>query len=392
MFAGWGVSKGLMTLAILSFCLFVSEANAITLTLSTSHSTTGSVRLSYSGSNTGSSCGYVAYEYKKTSTSTWSNGSAISNNQSVSFPSNGQYHIRLRNRLCITYPVNIKEDSYSNIANFTVDIPPPGVAPGKPINFQALETSGGVNLTWGKPHSPDGLSEYLVEQFQTPNWVLIARPSAVQTSFLLTQRSLTTLRIRAKNAYGLSSWVETNPIAFPIAPRSVTVPTSDIDGRYSIGWTAVSGATGYLISERKNGGSWTTLSSSLTGTSFTRSGLGNGAYQYKVKAKNLAGWGAERVSGSVTVLLPPPIPPFLSVPTSVSTNGIISMSWGASATATKYTLQESMSGGSWATISSSLSSVNYSRSGRATGSYTYRVKACNSSGCSGYKTSPTIHV
>jgi YD repeat-containing protein len=86
----------------------------------------------------------------------------------------------------------------------------------------------------------------------------------------------------------------------------------------------------------------------------------------------------------------------LAVPTSVNVsanpnNGNFTVSWGASADATTYTLQESVNTGAWNTIYSG-SSTSAALTGRAGGLYAYQVQACNSSGCSGWGPSPWVDV
>ncbi|MGL4614758.1 MAG: hypothetical protein ACRCVV_12860 [Shewanella sp.] len=247
---------------LILICWFPTSVLAISLSLSTNSTSTGSVNISFADSNIGS-CGYVAYEYKLTNATTWTQGGVIRNNQNVSFSENGQYNVRLRNRLCITYPVNVQQDSYSNVQNLSVLIPPPGVAPSVPTNVKAIQQTSGINITWTRPNSPDGLTGYYISQFQTPNWVTVATIDSTKTSYLLNTSSLVTLRIKAHNSYGSSEWVETWPIGYPPAPSSINVPSNDIDGTYNISWSAVSGAIRYAIYEKKNNEDWVLLSNDL---------------------------------------------------------------------------------------------------------------------------------
>lgn len=58
----------------------------------------------------------------------------------------------------------------------------------------------------------------------------------------------------------------------------------------------------------------------------------------------------------------------------------LNFSWNAVNTATSYTLQEQVNGGSWATIQTS-STTSKALSGKGNGSYGYQVQACNVGGC-----------
>lgn len=45
----------------------------------------------------------------------------------------------------------------------------------------------------------------------------------------------------------------------PAAPTQLTTPSSDIDGRFPIKWSSVSGATSYVLELSSNGGGWTQI-------------------------------------------------------------------------------------------------------------------------------------
>ncbi|SHM47986.1 fibronectin type III domain-containing protein, partial [Rhodanobacter sp. OK091] len=124
-------------------------------------------------------------------------------------------------------------------------------------------------------------------------------------------------------------------------------------------------------------------------TSWSTSGRGNGTYGYHVQACNVGGCGPWSAVGNTTVLLPPPAPASISVP--ASSSGSFTVTWAASATATSYTLQQSVNGGGWTTVYSNAANGT-TLNEAATGSYTLRVQACNSSGCSAYTASNPVAV
>ena len=74
-----------------------------------------------------------------------------------------------------------------------------------------------------------------------------------------------------------------------------------------------------------------------------------------------------------------------------SPNGSYTVSWGAVATASGYTVQESVNGGGWSTVQSG-SATSWGTSGRGDGSYAYRVQACNASGCGPWSGTGTVNV
>jgi predicted phage tail protein len=85
--------------------------------------------------------------------------------------------------------------------------------------------------------------------------------------------------------------------------------------------------------------------------------------------------------------------PTLTVPRASST-GAYSASWTSVSNATHYELSEQVGGGSWAVIQDT-SALSKAISGKANGSYGYRLRACNGSGasyCSAYTATSTISV
>ena len=172
----------------------------------------------------------------------------------------------------------------------------------------------------------------------------------------------------------------------------LSAPTSDTDGSYTVSWTAPIGATSYALERRFNSGSWSSLQSS-SATSRSESGLADGTWGYRVRACNSGGCSGWSAIKSVTVLRPPVVPGAISGPSN-DPDGSFSISWDSVASATSYTLQRRLDGGSWSTVQSS-SATSRSESGLADGTWGYRVRACNSSGCSGYgatKTTTVLHV
>ncbi|MCH6484868.1 RHS repeat protein [Pseudoxanthomonas sp. LH2527] len=85
-----------------------------------------------------------------------------------------------------------------------------------------------------------------------------------------------------------------------------------------------------------------------------------------------------------------PSVPTLSAP-SYSSNGTYTVSWSATATATSYELQISANGGNWLGAYAGPQ-TSYAVGGQASGSYAYRVRACQASTCSGWSNTGTTTV
>ena len=171
-------------------------------------------------------------------------------------------------------------------------------------------------------------------------------------------------------------------------PSSASVPAADYDGRFTVSWAASSTAASYIIQQRFNGGSWTTLNSNVSSTSYHVSGKASGTYQYGIRACNASGCSGTRYTGVLINTLPPS---YLSVP-SVDYDGAYTLRWGSVSTKTYYVVQERVGSGGWSSLLTRTTATSYTRSGRGSTSYQYRVAACNAKGCSPYRYSATLHV
>jgi hypothetical protein len=87
----------------------------------------------------------------------------------------------------------------------------------------------------------------------------------------------------------------------------------------------------------------------------------------------------------------PDAPASVSVPSS-STTGAVTVSWSPTLNTLSYVLQQSADGGgTWAQVYSG-NSKSFAITGLGDGSYTYRVEACNDTGCSAFTSSSTLTV
>ncbi|MCL1037030.1 hypothetical protein L2750_07675 [Shewanella submarina] len=274
-------------------------------------------------------------------------------------------------------------------STFSVLLPPP--VPTSISVPTSTDTNGAYSVSWSSTST--ATSYTLAERINSGSWSYTTI-SGTSKSYSGRGNGSYQYAVRGCNSSGCGGWRYSTTFSVllpPPVPGSISVPTSTVtNGSIGISWAASSTATSYTLQESVNGGSWSTLTST-SGRSYTRSGRANGSYKYQIRACNASGCSGWRVSGSVTVLLPPPVPSSISVPTSTVTNGSIGISWAASSTATSYTLQESVNGGGWSTLTST-SGRSYTRSGRANGSYKYQIRACNASGCSGWRVSGSVTV
>ena len=100
----------------------------------------------------------------------------------------------------------------------------------------------------------------------------------------------------------------------------------------------------------------------------------------------LSGSQVARVRGPLAA----PTAPTLTAPTS-SMGGHFALTWTASMSADSYVLEQSTNGGAWALLYSGTA-TNAATGAMAAGTYSYRVKACNSIGCSAYSSEKSVEV
>ena len=127
------------------------------------------------------------------------------------------------------------------------------------------------------------------------------------------------------------------------------------------------------------------------------SGLADGTYTYRVRAcktvSSVTNCSGYRTGTAVTVSNIPTVPGNPSSSDgSTSPDGAYTISWTvASGTVVDYELEEKVNSGSWAQVQKS-SALNKAFSGKGDADHSYRVRACNTSGCSAYTTTTTVTV
>src|SRR5690606_5302950 len=200
-------------------------------------------------------------------------------------------------------------------------------------------------------------------------------------------------RVRACNSSGCgtnrtSTTTTVTLSAAPGVPSSISTPSSDSDGSFTVSWGASSGTvTSYVLEQQKDGGAYTQIYSGTT-RSHAVSGLTGGSYRFRVKGCNGANCSSYRTSSTTTVTAPtgPGVPSSITAPATDS-DGAFTVSWGTAAgTVTNYVLEQQKDGGGFTQIYSGTGTSN-SVSGLTAGSYVFRVKACNGSSCGDYRTS-----
>jgi len=274
-----------------------------------------------------------------------------------------------------------------------------GVTPVQPvITVPTGTTNGNYSVSWSATVS--ATSYDVQEAVNNGAWTTIASgTTATSISRPGTSSGSYTYQVQASNAYGTRGWatssavtVDTTYGVVPPAPASVTVPAASADGTATVSWASVAQVTHYTLQQSSDGGTnWTQVYDGAA-LSAPLSGLANGSYTYRVEACNAYNCSPWQAGGNALVVTHPPTgAPTLTAPAN-STNGSFTISWTAVSTATSYTLQESVDGGStWAQVQAN-GNTSWPTSGRSNGNYNYRVQACNVGGCAGWSSTGTTTV
>ncbi len=247
-------------------------------------------------------------------------------------------------------------------------------------------SAGDYTVTWNTFYF------FLEEKTGSGSWTMVTEDSPGTKTF--SNKPAGTYSYRAVHFqfypyfYMYYSNVATTTVLSVPPPNNLTAPSSNTSGSYSVSWSAVSGASQYQLQEKIGSGSWSTVQASSS-LSKAFAGKGNNAYQYRVRTcTSLCGDYTAAVT--VNVLHVPGTPGGINAP-SVDQDGTFSMSWGASSgVITSYKLQQQINGsGVWTTIQNS-SSRSKSLSNLPSSNYSYRVQACNASGCGSF--TPVVNV
>lgn len=337
----------------------------------------------------GSAIRYELYQSSNTSFTSESLAySGVDTESSVSVSNDGVYYYRVRacsHEICGDFRMG---------GSGVQALLPPGVPLS--LSVPASSLSGNFTISW------TGSANGVVTAFQlfeaaNPDFSgQLQLYDNAATSIALASRANGTYyyRVRACNASGCSGYRTANNALLvtlpPGAPSSISVPSENTTGSYSVSWGAPSGTvTSYKLYEANNS-SFNGEVQVYDGNGFSAllSGRGNGQYFYRVRACNSLACGAYRTGGnSTSVTLPPGAPASISVPASSGT-GSYTVSWSAaSGTLTAYELYESMnpSFSNQTRVYFGLAS-SLGIAGRSSADYYYRVRACNGSSCSEYRT------
>lgn len=283
-----------------------------------------------------------------------------------------------------------KNHEYVTLAGSVVARVATVVAPSIPtLTTPAYSSNGSYTVSWAA--MPTATSYELQLSANGGAWANTYTGSLTSRAVSGQSSGSYSYRARACQASTCSGWSNTGTTTVELPPSaapSLTTPALAASGNYLVSWTAVVAASTYRLEERFNSGSWTQVQDAAT-QSRSYSARPAGTYEHRVRACNPAGCGPYSAVGTTQVVYPPATPA-LTVPAS-SYSGGYSISWTSVPTATSYQLEEQVGAGSWVLVYNAAG-TSMAVSGKPANSYGYRVKACNSAGCSATSVAKTIVV
>jgi len=197
----------------------------------------------------------------------------------------------------------------------------------------------------------------------------------------------------------LTSTKPTTTSSAPAAPTGLSAASASTNHNSArISWNSVSDAASYQVQYWSPANSdWRTDGNYSSGTSYTSTGLSaNPSWTYRVRAVNSAGassWSQVTYTKPTQAVqpTPPPVsvpvaPSGLSAASASSDNNSARISWNSVSGATSYQVQYwSPANSDWRTDGDYSSGTSYTSTGlSANSSWTYRVRAVNSAGASGW--------
>ena len=269
----------------------------------------------------------------------------------------------------------------------TLEVTTPPVAPSG-LDATSV-TASAIGLAWEDESDTETRFE-LHRSIDGGGFTKIAEPAAGATSHSDTGVSADTeyaYRIRACNDAGCSAWSSTLEVSTPpVAPSGLSVGSITASA-VGLSWTDNSSTEAqFRIERRSGGGSFTQIGTAgANATGYTDSAVqGDSTYTYRVRACNSDG-ACSPYSGTVSALMPPVAPTVMSA-SPAGGGASIALSWNDnSAVETGYQIQrDAGSGFADLTTLGADDEDHVDATVAPDGVYTYRVRACNGSGCSGF--------
>ena len=286
--------------------------------------------------------------------------------------------------------------SYSNTATATTD----NIVPSKPSGLSASATSSSViQLAWIDNSGNE--TSFRVERrrgsgtFREIGTVGANTPSYTDSG--LDANTAYSYRVRAQNAVGNSSYSNTatattdNIVPSKPSGLSASATSSSV---IQLAWTDnADNETSFRVERRRGSGTFREIGTVGANTpSYTDSGLdANTAYSYRVRAQNAVGNSSySNTATATTDNIVPSKPSGLSA--SATSSSVIQLAWTDNAdNETSFRVERKTGSGAFSEIGTvGVNTTSYTDSGLAANTvYSYRVRAQNAAGSSGYTNTVT---
>ena len=286
--------------------------------------------------------------------------------------------------------------AYSTSASATTRPAPPGA----PSAFVATTASSSqINLSWAA--STGIVDSYRIERKTGAAAfaeIISVTPTTLTYADLgLTAATLYDYQVRACNTGGCSSYsTPASATTQPLAP-SALVATSISSTQIDLSWAAPAGVvTSYRVERSTTTGSGFAEIATVNTTTYQSTGLNPSTqYFYRVRACNAGGCGSLYTAEANATTKPPPPGAPSGLTATVISPSRIDLSWStAPGLVDTYRVERSTTTGTGFVEIASINVTTYQSIGlNASTQYFYRVRACNTGGCSAYtaEVSGTTH-
>jgi methionine-rich copper-binding protein CopC len=265
------------------------------------------------------------------------------------------------------------------------------VAPAVPaLIVPGYSATGTYTVSWG---AVSDAARYELQQSSDGGVLQVAyKGNATSFDFADKPSGHYAYQVRACNAVVCSDWSAQSTVAVGLPPATapaLSAPEQAPNGNYTVSWTAIGGISSYALEENANSAGWAVVQEGA-GLARNYATKQAGSYAYRASACNPAGCGPASPISTVLVYYAPAAAPAISSPATTAGDSF-TVTWTVVAGATSYGLEESVNGGGWSQLKE-LSGTSHVLTGKATGRYSYRVRACNGAGCGPYSSVATTGV
>jgi hypothetical protein len=184
-----------------------------------------------------------------------------------------------------------------------------GTDPVTPEGLALSQSGTTMTATWAQPSGR--VTDFNVRYSSNggTSWTTLTRAQSIDVTASLTGLTLGStyqVQVATVNEQGVSAWSASSTLLMVNLPAQVTGLTAGSATTASVPftWSAATGAVNYLAQYKKTSDStWVTATSTLTGTSYTFTGLlDSTSYDFRVIAANGAGQGTASATSTVSTL------------------------------------------------------------------------------------------